>query len=663
MRPLRLVPPLMVDEPIQSFASRVARRHGVDMPTFCAEVGLSVRGLVAGEDGAMRRLSDLTAIDPSTLSRRAFRPRGGTWLFADQVLHRVSVRRIGLAVCPLCLRDDVTGAADPLDPAAYVRAHWLVKALRTCTIHGVALEPVSDEGTTLFDDRYHDLAARIAPTVCQLDRLVKMARPDAATRLETWVVQCMTGGHRSGSDLLDDMPLYAATRTCEMLGVAALFGPRIALRSLADADWRAAGEVGFDVASLGADAIAACLSNLMVDHGVANRNLGPLKVFGSLYRWLRSKESGPAYEPFRAILRQVVIDTIPLSAGTDVLGVTLAQRRIHSLRSAGAETGQGVKDMRRALRARGVLPATDGRGPGRLVSISVDEVEAARADAADSVPRGVAASMLGVSATAVRRLAAAGLLGNDSRKGRRTREHRLFSRRDLATFLDRLSGGVTWSEPAGAAMCDLPTAALRTGRDLAAIATMVTEGRLRSVTRAVDGQGVRAIRVDYNEIMRQAEYDRSTGRSIDEVATELRVTRFTALALVNERHLGAAQMQSPTSRRTILVVAASDVAAFASKYASLSTLGKRRGMSVNTLKARLDASGVVPVFPGTRMRSAIYRIADLARSGAASVAGAHRTRARPEGGPRGEGRTGATSTRPSVPGRTEDVAARNRRRR
>lgn len=70
-------------------------------------------------------------------------------------------------------------------------------------------------------------------------------------------------------------------------------------------------------------------------------------------------------------------------------------------------------------------------------------------------------------------------------------------------------------------------------------------------------------------------------------------------------------MRSPLSRRIVLVVGASDVAAFAEVFASLATLADRQGLAVGCLKPKLDAAKLIPTFPGSRMRSAIYRVADL----------------------------------------------------
>jgi len=253
----------------------------------------------------------------------------------------------------------------------------------------------------------------------------------------------------------------------------------------------------------------------------------------------------------------------------------------------------------------------DGKGPGRLVTITAREADAARSNAADSVPRGVAASIVGATVSDVRRLAAAGLLRSTRSGPKSSRNQVRFSRRRLASFVDRLHASVTEVYPAGPDMCDIPTAGLRSGRSLAAITSMVMRGQLRHVTRAVGGHGFRTLRVDMNEIRAAAEHDRNAQRTIDEVARELRVTRFTALALVKEGHLAATSARSPLSRRKVLVVDRSVLAAFASNYVSLSTLAERREIRSGVLKGQLDAAGAVPAFPSGRMRSVVYRTSDL----------------------------------------------------
>ena len=602
-------PPLMADEPLLSFASRIARCYGTDLMMLCHELGISRRELASGTGTAPHHLAALTGLDAAVLYDRAFAWEGGVWRFKGQALHRLGVRRRALIVCPRCLRDDGAGIRLKPDQAAYVRAHWLVKAVRTCVEHGVELVEVVEPELPL-GAAIHDFAKRLAPSLGDLGTLSDRARQRTPTDLERYVVDRLHGKPVAGG-LADAMPLYAAARSCEMLGAAALFGPKTHMRPLDQDAWRAAGSVGFDVASLGMEAVTACLTNLMDSHGTANKNTGPNKVFGRLYSWLKTDESGPDYDPLRDLLREVIFETIPLAAGTEVLGVALDRRRVHSLHSATVETGRGSKGLRRELRAVGVLPVEDGKGPGRLIAISVDQTNEALAELARSLPRAKAADHIGAIVPDLKVLVKAGLIGTLVPRPDPRRSHVRFSIPVLDAFLAEMMRGVTGVAPPGARMRDIPTAAKLSNRGLANVTSAVMGRRLRHVARLPGTRGYRSILVDVDEVL-NAPVMHDGGLGVDDLAQRLRVTRFTALELVKAGHVVAHAATSRMGRRTITVVNEGSVSEFASTFVSLSELSKLLGVGWTRLKQLIEADGASPAFPGDRMRSVIYRRRDVA---------------------------------------------------
>lgn len=82
--------------------------------------------------------------------------------------------------------------------------------------------------------------------------------------------------------------------------------------------------VTFDILSKGEDAFRETLFSMQRAGGAPND--GPSRRFGVLYRNLDRYLTGPAYEPFRAILRDHIFQTWPIAAGQTVLGEALSTR-------------------------------------------------------------------------------------------------------------------------------------------------------------------------------------------------------------------------------------------------------------------------------------------------------------------------------------------------
>ncbi len=603
-------PDLMGDETLHGYASRTARCYGTELSVLCSDLGLSLRGLVGGRAAPVDRFAELTGLDAQTLTRHAFLPRGGLWFHKEQILHRLGVRRIILRVCPACLDEDTNGSALAPDEAAYVRAQWLVKSVRACVKHDVGLVRVPD-ADGLRGDGYHDLAKRLASTACELGPLLRSMQVRKATRLEAYLGDRLHGTPTDGG-FADGMPLYAAARSSEMLGAAALFGPKTLVRSLEPEDWRAAGEVGFDVLARGPEAIVSCLTGLMENHGVANRNTGANKVYGLLHRWLSTRDSGPDYEPFRALLREVIFETIPLPAGSDVLGVELDKRRIHSLHSVAAETGRGLKGLRRELRAAGVLPFVDGKGPGRLVAIPVDKSAAAIEDLAASLPRKGAAERVNASVADLRRLVLAGLLKPIVPNPDTSGSHVRFSIRVLDRFIADLYGGVTGITLTNSDLREIPLAAKSLGQTLVDVTGLVIGRKLSRVVRRPGESGFRSVLVDRVELsaLTWDEEDRAVGLRTADVAERLHISVAATGALVRAGHL-ATRMVEVSNGRPVKVFTENALRRFAAEYESLAEAAGRHGMHSKTMLKLLDERKVVPAFPTAKRQCFFYRRSDV----------------------------------------------------
>src|SRR5690606_15634310 len=78
--------------------------------------------------------------------------------------------------------------------------------------------------------------------------------------------------------------------------------------------------------------------------------------------WLAyQKVEEEALEPLRDIIRDMLIDLVPIGAGEVVLGRKVSERKRHSIHSAAKESGLHPKTLRKALKHLAII---DSRSDG-----------------------------------------------------------------------------------------------------------------------------------------------------------------------------------------------------------------------------------------------------------------------------------------------------------
>lgn len=131
-----------------------------------------------------------------------------------------------------------------------------------------------------------------------------------------------------------------------------------------DARLRSAQNMGFNVASKGYKAISEALEELAAR--ASNAGDLPNKAFGELYRSLaRAHIHDPAFEKFRRVLWDSIVQIWPVAANEEILGFTLPERKLHSLLSAAQEAKVGEKFLDQLLVEAGAYPADDTRPASR----------------------------------------------------------------------------------------------------------------------------------------------------------------------------------------------------------------------------------------------------------------------------------------------------------
>src|SRR3546814_5063239 len=66
-----------------------------------------------------------------------------------------------------------------------------------------------------------------------------------------------------------------------------------------------------------------------------------------------------AYDPVREVIRQHIIETMPVGPSDHIFSIPVEARRVHSIRSAAQEAGAHPKRLRKLLHAAGYIREAD----------------------------------------------------------------------------------------------------------------------------------------------------------------------------------------------------------------------------------------------------------------------------------------------------------------
>ncbi|WP_237478684.1 TniQ family protein [Lichenibacterium dinghuense] len=603
-------PAFPADETLQGFVSRVARHYETDLANFCDVAGISVTGLTTGADRAIARVADITGIPAATLRPRAFvRLDPDRVAYRGQTFQRRDLRRVELHGCPACLRADLAGSSLEPDVATYVRGSWFVRGIRTCPVHDVGFVRLAGEGRNpVRSGGPYVSVERLTTALEDLDALERAAPRRRPSAFETYLGHRLRGRDpRRPSPLLDDMPLHAATRTCEMVGAVALFGPKVAVGVLDEEDWRAASAAGFDLVSGGAGQVRSLLDHLQDTHEPGrSRNGKSRDVFGKLYAWARAGAGDPDYAPVRDLLREHILDTMPVDVGDDVLGVVVERRRVHSVATACHDGRQTSRRLRRELVAAGVLSDVPDDDRHRAVAAPVERVDALVGRLAAALSKAQAAAHLGLSILQFQRLVDDGLIHPVVPKVRTERTWSRFCAEELEAFLARLAKGARPCEAPPPGAVGIAEAARLTNVGSAAIIRLLMARKLPGARRRPTIPGVPSFLVDVAEIERVHKAQVVPHLRFSAVAGRLQVNLCTPAALAARGHLRTTTVVGARTHRTSRFVTLASVEAFTARMASLVELSRTYGLHNCKMKRLLDEKGVDPAIPNGQVLANFY---------------------------------------------------------
>lgn len=309
---LALTCPLQSRETATSYTSRLAYlNYAGTAYDFCNDVGLNWRKLIFGETAEIRKLADLSGANESCLQRFSFRTNIDQYVrIGRETLHKASVHRTTLKICPICIRNTVSNSGFS---AAYRKVDWQLVSTRSCEDHNVKLIWLSANSRSYqsydvvpFVKKYWQVVSTAADTPTYL-------RPSS---LEAYIRERLSG--KIGNLWIDKLPLPVAIRASELFGARKLFGRDARTNDLSEIDFHESGHVGFEILRQGPEYIHDVLIGFKEEDNYNQATYN--RDMGCIYVWLSSYKSLSGIKPLMSLVRNHIIENYGLTVGAIVLG-------------------------------------------------------------------------------------------------------------------------------------------------------------------------------------------------------------------------------------------------------------------------------------------------------------------------------------------------------
>jgi len=344
-------------ETLPSFLCRVAASKSVDATEFAYDLDVSFRRSTVLDQQALERLAHwggLSSAEVKELLSWTGEPIGDVRMrFRGEVFVTRALRNPIVRGCPACLREDALGCPQVPLIAMAMRGDWQMREMTVCVRHRTILVPLWKVKYPLQRARSDVHLAKLLSDIMAGDLDGDKVTPSA---YDVWLSERLATGQ--DSTWLSSQALYAATTFCRLLGTE--------LMRLADEQDPSRGAAlcaGFAVAREGPEAIRRALQTLAAAADGSQDE--PSKAFGGLWKELGWYLGEAVFATFIDLLRENVFETWPVPLTQPVLGKALAQRRLHSVRTATLETKIRPHRLRPLLVEAGAIAEEDSRPDSR----------------------------------------------------------------------------------------------------------------------------------------------------------------------------------------------------------------------------------------------------------------------------------------------------------
>ncbi len=602
--------PIGVDETPTSFVSRLARLHNIkSASTIATDLGINYRQLIDGDCEHLRRLSQLSAASRDALAENAIHRSGNYWNLRRQVLLKTSMLRTSLRLCPACIAQDISGKAKP-DQWAFGRSVWQLASIRTCETHSLAIvSPISVKAEVYS----HDFAGIIGPHASEIADKPEFRRPLRQTDFERYLLARLSSNPSTTSAWLDGLDFGATARACEVIGAVRLRGLQTKMKHMSDEDWHAAGQAGFEILSGGETSLRSWLAGLEETFPYTRSGTESAQaIFGDFYKWLNFQARDAVFDPIRDVLRQHIVETMPVAAGEVVLGEKIEQRRIHSVHTAAREAGIHPKRLRKILEAHGLVSPQSREANDNRVRFFADAAAAAIDEQMDAIPLRAVSDYINADRVHTQLLAEnrfiKATLGYD--EGALAR----YSKRELDRFLLQLTRNSAPVEQAPAGTYSIPAAAKRANCSAAEIVKLLLDGKLDRTSQLTAVHGYLSVLVNLDEVKSHVHGAALPGLTARDIEKQLRFSSRVVAALIKHGQLHTKTLIHPINRCPVRIVEFEELSTFEATYVHLHELARQRKQHFRLIKKELTKALVAPALDPETYHATFYRRVDAERA-------------------------------------------------
>lgn len=584
------------------------------MPTaeFAAEIGFSLRRIFIGEPVAIEKLAGVGHLNRDQVAELiswSGEIQGDVRMrFRDVTFVSRALRSPTMRCCPRCLRDDHTENPDrPLEEMAY-RGDWQVKYQHVCLRHRQLLVPLWTATSIL---KRYDFQTQLGPCLPNILRDDWEGQWIEPTKFEVWLDRRLETGE-------DETPMaqfdfYAALEASRLLGAELLrHDPDTGENCSGIETMRQSIDRGFRVVSRGELAITETLQDMT---RYATKGGHKAKhVYGMFYESLsRDLLNEPEYEPFRRLLRDVILETWPIAPGEEMLGEEVRERRLHSVRTASYEIQTKTGPLRAALVDAGIIAANDDR-PDALVTFDSEKSRQFLQDYPRLVGFREMAKHIGATEHQFEALVREGILTPLVKIPGFRAPWRIS---DGTSFVEKLLCGAETIEKGAPGWEHIHRAAHRAKFGLKPILSAIASEKVTVGQQGSSGQ-YRAIFVRSADITAMIEEGRVQAEtdlmSISQFARQIGLRGAEGFAALFEAGLSpTAPIVNPASGHKKHYVTQDDADTIRAQFVTLSMIASTRNLSHVTVKRDLKLSGVFPFKHEGRSFGQLYLRADVER--------------------------------------------------
>lgn len=615
-QPLRFRHPLQVRETGPGFASRLAALNGRRMGEMFHHMGIQPYAMDNGDETAAGVVAALGGLDAEDRDRLiAFTPRTvegkREYHVAGEVLGTLGINRTFFRFCPHCVLEDVKQIKGPVHARPWLRLEWTIQHYRACHHHDVELVTATPTRRRFQPFDFSETIGELLPTMADL---AAGAVPAPPSPFNSWIIARLDGV-RDSANWLDAFPLYVAATWCECLGVSALHPPKVPTSKLTQTQWAAAADEGFRIASAGEDSIRDLLRRLTEREKRTRGIIGPRDTYGYGYRLLEKTLKDPAFGPIRDLVRDFARNAMPWKIGTDLLGETVTEHAMATIRTAALESGAAAKTVRKIMERKGIAEKDLEAGlRNHRVLVDKDEIQPLLQKLKGALTTPATAKLLGIDRRQLEAIVEAGGLEDVAGADKVHNAQARFARDDIdAMVVNLLDGAVDVEEP-GPRQLGILAARHAAGCTAVEVLRLIFGKRLTWKGRLVGQEGFHSLLLDADEVTAivRAEAKPFVNLRFCDVPMAIPgLQQKSVEPLAKLRQLDIDEEISPNARRPVPVVTAESAGAFRMKYVTAGELCQTYGLHHAQVKSRLLAAGIELVFDQKKVFAMVYDRTDV----------------------------------------------------